>query len=94
MLFAQPDGNWKRGRTVKLQPIFALLATLGKPNNKYRSDFEPGTLSFPSKTGIREATLLLIKEKCGRFTLIRVSISRSFGVKSCRSMYWCILKFF
>jgi len=74
ILFAQPDSNWKRGRTVKLQPVFGLLATLGKPNTKYRADNLDGSLAFPCKTGVREATLLVIKEKCGRFTLLRVSI--------------------
>lgn len=28
-------------------------------------------LNFPKHTGIREASLLLVKEKCGRYTLIR-----------------------
>lgn len=62
---------------MKLQPVFALLATLGKPNGKYRTELQEGGLAFPSKTGVREATLLLVKEKSGRFTLIRVSIPLS-----------------
>jgi hypothetical protein len=28
---------------------------------------------FPRRTGVREATLLLLKEKCGRYTQLRVS---------------------
>lgn len=28
-------------------------------------------LNFPKHTGIREASLLVVKEKCGRYTLIR-----------------------
>jgi hypothetical protein len=28
---------------------------------------------FPRKTGVREATLLLLKEKCGRYMQLRVS---------------------
>lgn len=75
LLYTQPtDNNWKRGRTIKLTPIFVLLVTLGKPNSKYKTDPPEDELTFPTKTGIREATLLLVKEKCGRYTLIRVSI--------------------
>ncbi|KAK6631047.1 hypothetical protein RUM44_003219 [Polyplax serrata] len=72
LLYTQPtDNNWKRGRTVKLTPIFVLLITLGKPNSKYKVDPSEDELTFHTKTGIREATLLLVKEKCGRYTLIR-----------------------
>lgn len=74
LLYTQPtESNWKRGRTIKLAPIFVLLVTLGKPNSKYKVDPNDDELTFPTKTGIREATLLLVKEKCGRYTLIRVS---------------------
>lgn len=76
LLYTQPtDNNWKRGRTIKLTPIFVLLVTLGKPNSKYKTDPAEDELSFPTKTGVREATLLLVKEKGGRYTLIRVSSS-------------------
>ncbi|XP_043483024.1 uncharacterized protein LOC122511683 isoform X2 [Leptopilina heterotoma] len=54
LLIAQPtDNNWRRGRTVKLAPVTAMLVTNGK------------------QTGIKEATLLLVKEKIGRYTLLR-----------------------
>lgn len=34
LLVAQPtDNNWRRGRTVKLAPIVAMLVTNGKVNN-------------------------------------------------------------
>lgn len=32
---------------------------------------------FPRKTGVREATLLLLKEKCGRYAQLRVSVNMS-----------------
>lgn len=33
LLFTQPtDNNWRRGRTIKLSPINAMLVTLGKVN--------------------------------------------------------------
>ncbi|XP_051168541.1 uncharacterized protein LOC127286156 isoform X2 [Leptopilina boulardi] len=54
LLIAQPtDNNWRRGRTVKLAPVTAMLVTNGK------------------QTGIKEATLLLVKEKIGRYSLLR-----------------------
>lgn len=33
---------------------------------------------FPRHIGIKEATLLLVKEKLGRYSLLRVSYSRNF----------------
>lgn len=36
LLVAQPtDNNWRRGRTVKLAPVTAMLVTNGKVNNFY-----------------------------------------------------------
>lgn len=43
-----------------------------QPSAAYKGDkalVEP--LSFPRHTGIREATLLLVREKSGRYTLLR-----------------------
>ncbi|KAJ4441291.1 hypothetical protein ANN_11145 [Periplaneta americana] len=71
LLYTNPaDNNWRKGRTIKLNPINALLVTNGKPTEDYRPDSED-TLMFPRKTGVREATLLLLKEKCGRYTQLR-----------------------
>ncbi|XP_054286020.1 uncharacterized protein LOC129002329 [Macrosteles quadrilineatus] len=71
LLFTQPtDNNWRRGRTIKLSPINAMLVTLGKPTEDYQPDSDE-LLAFPRKNGIRDATLLLLKEKSGRYGLLR-----------------------
>uniref|UniRef100_A0A1B6EGJ1 DH domain-containing protein n=3 Tax=Clastoptera arizonana TaxID=38151 RepID=A0A1B6EGJ1_9HEMI len=71
LLFTQPtDNNWRRGRTIKLSPINAMLVTLGKPTENYNPDSEE-PLAFPRKNGIRDASLLLLKEKSGRYGLVR-----------------------
>lgn len=73
LLYTQPtDSNWKKARTIKLTPVNALLVTNGKPSANYRAEKAMSDkLNFPKHTGIREASLLLVKEKCGRYTLIR-----------------------
>ncbi|XP_001983240.2 uncharacterized protein LOC6558161 [Drosophila grimshawi] len=73
LLYMQPtDSNWKKARTIKLTPLNALLVTNGKPSANYREEKAMSDkLNFPKHTGIREASLLLVKEKCGRYTLIR-----------------------
>lgn len=48
------------------------LVDLLQPSLNYRADRaanEP--LNFPRHTGIREASLLLVREKSGRYTLLR-----------------------
>ncbi|KAJ8683557.1 hypothetical protein QAD02_019349 [Eretmocerus hayati] len=70
LLVAQPtDNNWRRGRTVKLAPVTAMLVTNGKPNEEF-VDCSDESL-FPKQIGIKEATLLLVKEKLGRYSLLR-----------------------
>ncbi|XP_076751746.1 rho guanine nucleotide exchange factor at 64C [Xylocopa sonorina] len=70
LLVAQlTDNNWRRGRTVKLAPVTAMLVTNGKPNAE-DLEFNDDSL-FPRHIGIKEATLLLIKEKLGRYSLLR-----------------------
>ncbi|XP_067643496.1 streptococcal hemagglutinin [Eurosta solidaginis] len=73
LLFTQPtDSNWKKARTIKLTPVNALLVTNGKPSANYKAEkVMSDKLNFPKHTGIREASLLVVKEKCGRYTLIR-----------------------
>lgn len=73
LLFTQPnDGNWKKSRTIKLTSINALLVTNGKPSSSYKPDRASSELlNFPRHTGIREASLLLVREKNGRYTLLR-----------------------
>ncbi|XP_033218758.1 uncharacterized protein LOC117174109 isoform X3 [Belonocnema kinseyi] len=70
LLIAQPsDNNWRRGRTVKLAPVTAMLVTNGKPN-KELPDLSDDSL-LPKQNRIKEATLLLVKEKIGRYSLLR-----------------------
>ncbi|XP_065086428.1 uncharacterized protein RhoGEF64C [Ochlerotatus camptorhynchus] len=73
LLFTQPnDGNWKKSRTIKLTSINALLVTNGKPSPSYKPDrASTELLNFPRHAGIREASLLLVREKNGRYTLLR-----------------------
>ncbi|XP_049315172.1 uncharacterized protein LOC105227122 [Bactrocera dorsalis] len=73
LLYTQPtDSNWKKARTIKLTPVNALLVTNGKPSANYKAEkVMSDKLNFPKHTGIREASLLVVKEKCGRYTLIR-----------------------
>ncbi|XP_046687696.1 uncharacterized protein LOC124373367 [Homalodisca vitripennis] len=71
LLYTQPtDNNWRRGRTIKLSPVNAMLVTLGKPTEDYQPDSDE-ILAFPRKNGIRDATLLLVREKSGRYGLLR-----------------------
>ncbi|XP_059054074.1 uncharacterized protein LOC131848284 [Achroia grisella] len=85
LLFTQPnDNNWRKGRTIKLTPINALLVTNGKPTtanktNEIREIREArdrearereGDALF-ARSGVREAALLLVREKAGRYTLQR-----------------------
>ncbi|XP_011301018.1 uncharacterized protein RhoGEF64C [Fopius arisanus] len=70
LLVAQPtDNNWKRGRTVKLAPVTAMLVTNGKSNTDFLATNDDSL--FPRQIGIKEATLLLVKEKIGRYSLLR-----------------------
>ncbi|XP_017956481.1 uncharacterized protein LOC108651367 [Drosophila navojoa] len=73
LLYTQPtDSNWKKARTIKLTPVNALLVTNGKPSTNYRAEQAMSDkLNFPKHNGIREASLLMVKEKCGRYTLTR-----------------------
>ena len=79
--------NWKKVWTVKMSPVTALLVTLGDHGSVMDppspSVMSPGgetsaasslnaPLQFPVDTGVREAALLLIREKNKKYYLIRV----------------------
>ena len=70
--FTQPtDVNWRSLWTSKLQPINALLVTLGK-NTLVAGEAGVGEgLQFPRDTGCREAALILMKEKGFRYQSVR-----------------------
>lgn len=72
------DSNWKRGgSTLKMTSINAILVTLGGPSGLEQlpnlSSSSPGQLQFPKDCGVRQAALLLIKEKNSKYSMIRVS---------------------
>ncbi len=60
---------------AKANSVSALLVTLGKnglePPTVLEDDLGP--LQFPKDTGVKEAALLLIREKNNRYTMVRVS---------------------
>jgi len=71
LLFTQPtDNNWRKGRTIKLTPVNALLVTNGKSTSSAR-DISEDSLVFSRQSGVRDAALLLVRDKNGRYTLLR-----------------------
>lgn len=58
-----------------------------QPTEDYQPDSDE-LLAFPRKNGIRDATLLLLKEKSGRYGLLRVTyiISSHFLLLSTRKV--------
>ena len=85
LLFTQPtEPNWRRGWTVKMTPVSALLVTLGSNTVEppvTLQDMET-PLQFPAETGVKSAALLLIREKNNRYSMIRVSIMTTNGFVS------------
>ncbi|KAL1517991.1 hypothetical protein ABEB36_001681 [Hypothenemus hampei] len=76
LLFTQPtDNNWRKGRTIKLTPVNALLVINGKTpgtNKSSNEKIDDNSLVFSTRTsGVREAALLLIRDKNGRYSLLR-----------------------
>ncbi|VEN60330.1 unnamed protein product [Callosobruchus maculatus] len=68
LLFTQPtDNNWRKGRTIKLTPVNALLVHSIKSSDRSTED---NHLIF-AKSGAREAALLLVRDKNGRYSLLR-----------------------
>ncbi len=76
----------RKAKTLKFLTANALLVTLGKPNENYRPDLVNTSeaqrdLMFPrDNTGITDAVLLLIKEKCGRYVLCKVILNKHFSL--------------
>ncbi|XP_022249850.1 uncharacterized protein LOC106466179 isoform X2 [Limulus polyphemus] len=71
--YPMADMPWnKKGKPQKFTTVHALLVTLGKPNSNYKPDLaNENSILFPRNTGIKDATLLLLKEKNGRFMLVK-----------------------
>ncbi|KAJ8935314.1 hypothetical protein NQ318_019482 [Aromia moschata] len=71
LLFTQPtDNNWRKGRTIKLTPVNALLVINGKSPSKSGDRTEGNELIF-ARHCVREAALLLVRDKNGRYSLLR-----------------------
>ncbi|KAG8230175.1 hypothetical protein J437_LFUL006107 [Ladona fulva] len=88
LLYAQPtDSKWRKGQTVKLTPINALLVTQGKLKSSDHSELADKMLMFPRDTGIKEAALLIVKEKCSRYTLLREPLFLDRCI-ICKEMDW------
>ena len=78
LLYTQStEANWKRVWTVKMTPASALLVTLGHNSLDPPNSLAEGGLQFPVETGVKEAALLLIREKNNRYSMIRVSLTTS-----------------
>lgn len=75
LMFTQAtEPNWRRVWTVKMTPVSALLVTLGRNSLEPPSSLHEGCLQFPVDTGVKEAALLLIREKNNRYSMIREPI--------------------
>ncbi|CAL1300796.1 unnamed protein product [Larinioides sclopetarius] len=89
LLFTQiTDYPWnKKSKTIKFTPVHALLIALGKPNSNYRPESSSidNPVLFPKNTGIRDASLVLMKEKNGRFVIVREPLYLGNCVISCDS---------
>ncbi|GIX70544.1 myosin-M heavy chain [Caerostris extrusa] len=89
LLFTQiTDYPWnKKSKTIKFASVHALLIALGKPNSNYRpeSSLTDNSVLFPKNTGIRDASLVLMKEKNGRFVVVREPLYLGNCVISCDS---------
>ena len=92
VLFTQPnDANWKKVWTVKMTPIQALLCVLSPEElPEVTSNKE---LIFPPETSpVRDASLIMVREKNAKYTLVRVSHCRpSFFLVLHWSILWSIL---
>ncbi|XP_008191255.2 uncharacterized protein RhoGEF64C isoform X1 [Tribolium castaneum] len=72
LLFTQPtDNNWRKGRTIKLTPVNALLVINGKPSMNRPERTDENGLIFSRHSAAREAALLLVRDKNGRYSLLR-----------------------
>ena len=85
LTFAQPtDNNWRKmwkgtvSGGIKLTTAHAMLVVTGRAEHP-----DLGTaqhIIFPKLETVKEAVLLLVREKTSRFSTVRVSLSLGFGV--------------
>ena len=87
ILFTQPNegnsiSNWKKSWTAKLGPIHALLAVLSSEELPEVSSKKQ--LIFPSNTSsIKDASLVIVREKNAKNAPIRVSLYIHYNFASC-----------
>ena len=81
VLFTQPsDANWKiMVRTVKMNAIQAVLCVLC-PEELPEVTTNKELIFPPDTSCIRDASLIMVREKSGKYTLVRVSKEYDFSV--------------
>ena len=90
ILFTQPNegnsiSNWKKSWTAKLGPIHALLAVLSSEELPEVSSKKQ--LIFPSNTSsIKDASLVIVREKNAKNAPIRVRLCIYYNVASCMNI--------
>ena len=73
-MFTQPnDANWKKVWTVKMSPIQALLCVLS-PEELPEVTSNKELIFPPDSSTIKDASLIMVREKNAKYTLVRVRI--------------------
>ena len=73
VLFTQPnDANWKKVWTVKMTSIQALLCVLS-PEELPEVTSNKELIFPPEGSPIKDASLIMVREKNSKYTLVRVS---------------------
>ena len=75
ILFTQPnDANWKKVWTVKMASIQTLLCVLS-PDDLPEVTSNKELIFPPESTTIKDVSLIMVREKNAKYTLVRVSDS-------------------
>lgn len=85
LLYGQNSGDGGGGgggwMTLKMQAVTAILATLGGSGEAPPAAVTAASaLQFPRASGVRQAALLLFREKGGKHSMVRVSARKSKGL--------------
>ena len=77
VLFTQPnDANWKKVWTVKMTSIQALLCVLS-PEELPEVTSNKELIFPPESSPIKDASLIMVREKNAKYTLVRVSFMQN-----------------
>ena len=77
VLFTQPnDANWKKVWTVKMTSIQALLCVLS-PDELPEVTSNKELIFPPESSPIKDASLIMVREKNAKYTLVRVSFMQN-----------------